>query len=144
MDSDKILRKPARLTPDEFEEMKKHAALGGDVAKHILHDIGDEHYLEFAYDIATYHHERWEGGGYPKGIKGEEIPLSARIMAIADVFDALVSKRCYKEAMPVDKAFDVIKSESGTHFDPKLVELFIKNKEMYASINASLSDQKPN
>ena len=142
--SDKILRKPARLTPDEFEEMKKHAALGGDVAKHILHDIGDEHYLEFAYDIATYHHERWEGGGYPKGIKGEEIPLSARIMAIADVFDALVSKRCYKEAMPVDKAFDVIKSESGTHFDPKLVELFIKNKEMYASINASLSDQNHN
>lgn len=140
--SDRILRKPAKLTPEEFEEMKKHAALGGDVAKRILHDIGDEHYLEFAYEIATYHHERWSGGGYPKGIKGEEIPLSARIMAIADVFDALVSKRCYKEAMPVEEAFKVIQDEAGTHFDPKLVELFIKNKEQYAEINAKLADKK--
>ena len=140
--SDRILRKPAKLTPEEFEEMKKHAALGGDVAKRILHDIGDEHYLEFAYEIATYHHERWSGGGYPKGIKGEEIPLSARIMAIADVFDALVSKRCYKEAMPVEEAFKVIQDEAGTHFDPQLVELFIKNKEQYAEINAKLADKK--
>ena len=140
--SDKILRKPGKLTPEEFEEMKKHAALGGDVAKRILDGIADEEYLNFAYDIATYHHEKWSGGGYPKGIKGEEIPLSARIMAIADVFDALVSKRCYKEPMPVDKAFEVIASESGTHFDPKLVEVFLKNKETYIEINEKLGDKE--
>ena len=139
--SDKILRKPAKLTTEEFEEMKKHATMGGEVAKRILHDIADEEYLKFANDIVTYHHERWSGGGYPKGIQGEDIPVAARIMAIADVFDALVSKRCYKEAMPVEEAFKVIESESGSHFDPKLVELFIKNKEQYAAINAALADK---
>ena len=126
--SDRILRKPAKLTPEEFEEMKKHAALGGDVAKRILHDIGDEHYLEFAYEIATYHHERWSGGGYPKGIKGEEIPLSARIMAIADVFDALVSRRSYKEPFTYEKAIEIMKEESGTHFDPNLMEVFLSDE----------------
>ena len=139
--SDKILRKPGKLTPEEYEEMKKHAALGGDVAKGIINDIADKEYLDFAYDIATYHHERWSGGGYPKGIKGEQIPLSARIMAIADVFDALVSKRCYKEAMPVEKAFKIIEEEAGTHFDPQLVKLFIKHKDEYAAINEKLADK---
>ena len=140
--SDKILRKPGRLTPEEFEEMKKHAALGGEVARKVLNDIADENHMKFASDIATYHHERWEGGGYPTGIKGEQIPLSARIMAIADVFDALVSKRCYKEAMSVDEAIQAIQSESGTHFDPKLVAVFLENKEKYIKINSELSDNK--
>ena len=140
--SDKILRKPGRLTTEEFEEMKKHASLGGEVAKKILDGIADEAYLSTAYDIATYHHERYGGGGYPTGISGEDIPLSARIMAIADVFDALVSKRCYKEAMPVEEAFQTIAEESETHFDPKLVELFLKNKDLYAQINESLADKE--
>ena len=140
--SDKILRKPGRLTPEEFEEMKKHASLGGDIARNILQGIADETYLSTAYDIATYHHERYGGGGYPKGISGEGIPLSARIMAIADVFDALVSKRCYKEPMSVDEAFKTIAEEAGTHFDPKLVGLFLKNKELYAEINRSLADKE--
>lgn len=140
--SDKILRKPGKLTPEEYEEMKKHATLGGEVARKILNDIADEDYINFAYDIATYHHERYAGGGYPKGIKGEEIPLSARIMAIADVFDALVSKRCYKEAMPVEQAFKVIEEESGTHFDPKLVEIFLNNKVKFEDINTSLADKE--
>lgn len=140
--SDKILRKPGKLTPEEFEEMKKHAALGGDVARNILSGLADESYLSTAYDIATYHHERYGGGGYPKGLTGEEIPLCARIMAIADVFDALVSKRCYKEPMPVDKAFETIEEGANTHFDPKLVGLFLKNKEKFAEINASLRDNE--
>ena len=139
--SDKILRKPGKLTPEEFEDMKKHAALGGDVAIGVLSDIGDEAYHQFAYNIASYHHEHWSGGGYPKGLVGEEIPLEARIMAIADVFDALVSERCYKDAMPVEEAFKVIKEESGTHFDPKLVALFIKHKDKYAEINSQLADK---
>ena len=139
---DEILRKPARLTPEEYEQMKKHAALGGDVAKRILDDIANQEYLSFAYDIATYHHERWIGGGYPEGLKGDEIPLEARIMAIADVFDALVSKRCYKEAIPIEEAFKIMENEAGTHFDPQLIALFLKYKEQYIAINNSLQDKK--
>lgn len=129
--SDKILRKPGKLTPEEFEEMKKHATFGGDVVRQVLSDVTDEEYVNFAADIATYHHERWDGKGYPKGLKGEEIPLSARIMAIADVFDALVSERVYKEAVSPTAAFIIMESESGTHFDPKLIEVFLRHKDEY-------------
>lgn len=138
---DTILRKPGRLTPEEFEIIKKHSASGGEIVKDILGDIADEEHVKFASDIATYHHERWDGKGYPYGLKGEEIPLCARIMAIADVFDALVSKRCYKNEVPVEEAFKIIEEESGTHFDPKLVEVFLKHKEKYAVVNASITDQ---
>ena len=127
--SDQILKQPRRLTKEEFEIMKKHARDGGVVVKRILDGITDEEYIRFAADIATYHHERWDGTGYPLGLTGEEIPLAARIMAIAEVFDALVSKRCYKDAIPFEEAFEIIESESGTHFDPKLVEVFLKEKE---------------
>ena len=127
--SDNILQKPAKLTEDEYDEMKKHAALGGNVVREVLSGVSDEEYLSMAADIATYHHERWDGTGYPNGLKKEEIPLCSRIMAIADVFDALISKRCYKEAIPVKEAIEVIKEESGSHFDPKLVEVFLRHKE---------------
>ena len=133
--SDTILKKPGKLTPEEFEEMKKHAALGGSVVREVLNGITDEEYLSFASDIATFHHERWDGTGYPKGIKGEEIPLSARIMAIADVFDALISERCYKKAFPADVAFKIIEEESGSHFDPKLVEVFLRHKDELLAAN---------
>lgn len=123
---DSILRKPGRLTDEEYGIMKTHASAGGDVVRQILKGITDEEYLKFASDIATYHHERWDGAGYPEGLAGEDIPISARIMAIADVFDALVSERCYKKAMPVDKALATIRLESGSHFDPKLAEIFLK------------------
>ncbi|MBO4933751.1 MAG: HD domain-containing protein [Clostridia bacterium] len=123
---DSILRKPGKLTDEEYEIMKTHASAGGDVVRQILKGITDEEYLKFASDIATYHHERWDGAGYPEGLAGEDIPISARIMAIADVFDALVSERCYKKAMPVDKALATIRLESGSHFDPKLAEIFLK------------------
>lgn len=124
--SDAILKKPARLTPDEYEQLKSHARMGGVIARRILSGITDESYLKFASDIATYHHERWDGSGYPMGLKGEEIPLCARIMAIADVYDAMTSERCYKNAIPPEEVVELIKKESGTHFDPKLVEVFLK------------------
>ena len=140
--SDKILRKPGRLTPEEYEEMKKHAAAGGTVVRQILEGIADEEYISFAADIATYHHERWDGKGYPEKLSGEDIPLSARIMAIADVFDALISKRCYKEPMSFDEAIKTIEEESGTHFDPKLVEVFLHNKEKYRPLASNQVKEK--
>ena len=130
--SDSILKKPAKLTSEEFEQMKKHASLGGKVVNEILEGITDEEYLSFASEIATGHHEKWDGSGYPFGLKGEDIPLPARIMAIADVFDALISKRCYKEAIPVDEAFEIIREGAGKHFDPKLVEVFLRHKNDFS------------
>ena len=126
---DSILKKPGKLTTEEFDQMKNHAAVGGTVVREVLNGITDEKYLSFASDIATYHHERWDGTGYPERLKGEDIPLSARIMAIADVFDALVSERCYKKAMSPEEAFDIIRDEAGTHFDPKLAKVFLDHKE---------------
>ena len=125
---DRILKKPGRLTAEEFEQMKQHAAVGGSVVREVFSGITDEEYLSFASDIATYHHERWDGTGYPSGLKGEEIPLSARIMAIADVFDALVSERCYKTAMSAEEAYEIIREGAGTHFDPQLSAVFINHK----------------
>ena len=129
--SDRILKKPAKLDVDEYNEMKKHAEVGGDVVREVLNGITDKSYQDFAADIATYHHEWWDGTGYPKKLKGEEIPLSARIMAIADVFDALISERCYKNPIPMDEAFNIIANESGTHFDPKLVEVFLNHRKEF-------------
>lgn len=122
--SDLILCKKGRLTDEEFNIMKTHTTIGGEIINHILNDLKDERYLNMAHDIALYHHEKWNGAGYPTGLKEEEIPLSARIMAIADVFDALVSKRCYKDAMPIDDAINIIIKDAGTHFDPNIVEVF--------------------
>ena len=132
--SDQILRKPGRLTPEEFEQMKQHAAEGGNVVRRVLSGITDEEYLSFAADIATYHHERWDGTGYPTGLAGETIPLSARIMAIADVFDALISERCYKRAMPPDKACEIIREEAGTHFDPHLARVFLDHRDDFIRV----------
>ncbi len=122
--SDLILCKKGRLTDEEFEKMKLHTTKGGEIINHILNDLKDEKFLKTAHDIAMHHHEKWNGSGYPMGLKEEEIPLSARIMAIADVFDALISKRCYKEAMPIDDAINIIIKDAGTHFDPNIVEVF--------------------
>ncbi|MBQ7625216.1 MAG: HD domain-containing protein [Clostridia bacterium] len=125
---DRILRKPGKLTPEEYELMKKHAEAGGDVVRQMLEGVTDEEYVRFASDVASCHHEKWDGTGYPRGLSGEEIPLCARIMAIADVYDALVSERCYKTAVPPEDALRIIKSESGTHFDPLLADAFIESR----------------
>ena len=129
---DRILKKPGKLTEEEFEQMKKHASAGGTVVREVLSGITDEEYLSFAADIATYHHERWDGTGYPEGLKGEQIPLPARIMAIADVFDALISERCYKKPLPPEEAFQIIREESGSHFDPKLAQVFLDHRDELA------------
>lgn len=122
---DSILQKPAKLTDAEFEIIKTHAAEGGRIVREVLGEIEEKEYVDIAVEVAAGHHEHWDGSGYPKGLSGSDIPISARIMAIADVFDALVSKRCYKQAMTPERAFMVIKDGSGTHFDPTLVDLFI-------------------
>ena len=129
--SDQILRKPGKLTPEEYEIMKTHAKEGGNVVRKILAGITDEDYLRFASDIATYHHERWDGTGYPFKLSKTEIPLSARIMAIADIFDALVSERCYKKAYSFEESIKIMEEESGSHFDPNLVKVFLKYKDKY-------------
>ena len=129
--SDTILRKEGRLTDEEFDEMKLHTRAGGKIVRDILEGITDEEHIAFASDIAMYHHERWDGTGYPSGLKGEEIPLPARIMAIADVYDALISERCYKKALQAKEAFGIIQRESGTHFDPKLAEVFLRHRESF-------------
>ena len=129
--SDSILKKPGRLTPAEYETMKKHATAGGAVVREVLGGVADEEYIAFAADLAAYHHEWWNGAGYPAGLSGAEIPLCARIMAIADVFDALISERCYKGPVPRETAFEIIRQEAGTHFDPQLVEVFLRHKDEF-------------
>ena len=127
--SDVILNKPGRLTDEEFAEMKKHTTAGKDIIESAIKLTGDSGYLREALNVAAYHHEKWDGSGYPTGIKGEEIPLSARIMAISDVFDALLSKRSYKEPMSYDTAFGIIEEGSGKSFDPVIVKVFLENRE---------------
>ncbi|MCR5691378.1 MAG: HD domain-containing protein [Eubacterium sp.] len=123
--SDTILLKPGKLTPEEYDQMKRHTTEGVLVFDQTIGAMEDKKYVELVHDVVGGHHEKWDGSGYPEGKKGEEIPLAARIMAVADVFDALVSKRCYKEAFSVEEAYDIIQKDSGKHFDPKLVEAFV-------------------
>ena len=122
---DVVLRKPGKFTDEEYAKMKTHSAEGARVLKKVLAEVEDTELVETAVNIAHYHHERWDGKGYPEGLEGENIPVEARIMALADVFDALVSKRCYKEAFTFDKAFSIIDEGLGTQFDPVLGKIFI-------------------
>ena len=122
---DAILRKPGRFTDEEFEVMKTHAAEGAKIVHQILEGTDDIDFHIIAENVAHYHHERWDGSGYPEGLKGEEIPIEARIMAIADVYDALVSKRVYKESMPFDKADAIIMDGMGKHFDKQLEKYYV-------------------
>ena len=126
---DAVLNKPGKLTEEEFEIMKTHTTAGEELLTHAKAELGESGYLNTAVEMAAYHHEWWNGKGYPYGISGAEIPLCARIMAVADVFDALTSKRCYKNAMPLEKAYAIIREESGTHFDPAVVEAFFAAAE---------------
>ena len=124
--SDMILKKPGRLTEEEFRMMQKHAAYGAEIIDDILGDVEDEEYIRVARAIALSHHERWDGRGYPSGMKGEEIPLCARIMAIADVFDALYEERVYKKAIrPLAKTMAMIEAERGCQFDPVITDVFM-------------------
>lgn len=139
--ADAILNKPGKLTEEEFEVMKTHTAAGQELLIRAKKELGESGYLNMAEEMAAYHHEWWNGKGYPYGINGEEIPLCARIMAVADVFDALTSKRCYKSAMPLEKAYAIIREESGTHFDPIVVEAFFAVVEDMDA-NVSIKEEK--
>ena len=126
---DSVLKAPRELTAQEWEVMKNHSQIGYDIISQSSNPI-----FKMAAEIALGHHEKWDGSGYPKGLSGEEIPECARIIAIADVFDALTMKRPYKEAWPVEKALEAMKQDVGTHFDPRLAELFFNNQDEILTI----------
>ena len=126
---DAILQKPGRLTPEEFELMKLHAQKGGEIIQESFSRMGNEEFLEMACEIARHHHEKWNGKGYPDGLKRKEIPLCARIMAIADVFDAVSADRCYRKALPLDTCFEIIQEGSGQDFDPIPAEIFLDMRD---------------
>ena len=136
---DAILNKPGKLTDEEFEIMKTHTTAGAEIITSAINMVSEEDsgYLKEARNLAHYHHEKWNGKGYPCGLKGEEIPLSARVMAVADVFDALVSKRSYKDGFPFEKAMGIIEEGSGSHFDPNIVKVFLEaSDEVKAIMNS--------
>jgi len=138
---DYILLKKGFLTDEEFKVMKKHPVIGYDALRNASGDLGSDFFLNMAMDVILYHHERWDGAGYPYGLKGEDIPLSARIVSIADVYDALTSRRPYKEAFSHDKAIDIMKNEDGK-YDPELFNLFIKNAEKFNKIRIEFSEEQ--
>lgn len=139
---DAILKKPGKLTDEEFSIMKTHTIRGAEIVEEIVGISEDKVYIKTAQDIALSHHEKWDGNGYPYRLEKEKIPLCARIMALADVFDALVTKRCYKESMSMDEAFDIIKSGSGTQFDPTLVEIFLASRSEIEVLTKLYSEDK--
>jgi putative two-component system response regulator len=135
--SDAILNKPGRLTPEEFEEMKEHTKKGVAAIKRFNGREEDQPFLKYAEIVAGTHHEKWDGSGYPSALKGREIPLLGRLMAIADVYDALTSARPYKSAFSAEESAKIIMEGSGAHFDPVLVEVFSKIKDDFASVAGS-------
>ncbi|OHD77650.1 MAG: hypothetical protein A2355_14135 [Spirochaetes bacterium RIFOXYB1_FULL_32_8] len=137
--SDNILKKPGKLTFDEFEVMKTHSVIGGEILENAYKHYTNFNFLKVGKDIALYHHEKWNGTGYPLGLKGEEIPVAARIVAIVDVFDALVSKRIYKVAYSKADTFTIIKEERGRHFDPYIFDVFFEYKDKFIEIGKRVS-----
>lgn len=132
---DNILKKPGRLTEEEYEIMKQHTLIGGKILVNADNDI-----MKLALELAISHHEKWDGTGYPNSLKGENIPLSGRITALADVFDALSNKRVYKPAFPLDKTFAIIEEQTGIHFDPQLAKVFLSIKDQVAEVYERLKD----
>ena len=138
---DRILLKPGRFTPEEFEIMKTHTTLGRDAIEHAERSLSIEvDFLKFAKEIAYSHQEKWDGSGYPEGLSGDDIPISARLMAVADVYDALISRRVYKEGMPHEKAVAIIEEGSGSHFDPDVADTFLEAAETFRDIARRYAD----
>lgn len=133
---DAILLKPGRLTPDEFDHMKQHAAIGAQILANSSSPL-----LQLAHKLAIEHHEKWDGSGYPNGLKGEQISVEGRIVAIADVFDALTSKRPYKEAWGVEEALENMQAQAGKHFDPHLINLFVNKLDAIIAIKNTYQEQ---
>lgn len=141
--SDEILLKPGKLTPDERREIEQHPLISSQCLRRIEEKLGSANFLEMAHEIALYHHERWDGQGYPFGRRGEAIPLSARIVAIADVYDALVSERVYKPAFPHDQCVAMIRQGAGSQFDPDLVEVFLSIENRFADVSQRIRKHDP-
>jgi putative two-component system response regulator len=137
---DSILFKPGKLEPDEWKLMKKHTVYGYEALKRAEENMLRSDFLVMATEIAHSHHERWDGIGYPLQLAGDAIPISGRIMAIADVYDALVNRRAYKEAYPHEKAVEIIRDSSGSHFDPDTVNAFLDNEQDFNKIEIEFSD----
>jgi putative two-component system response regulator len=137
---DQILLKPGKLTTDEFSVMKTHTSIGKDTLDAALDKFPDAQFLRFARDIVACHHERFDGSGYPAGLAGEDIPLCARIVAVADVYDALTSERVYKEAYDHESAREIIVAEAGRHFDPRLIDAFLRVETRFISIAERMRD----
>jgi HD-GYP domain-containing protein (c-di-GMP phosphodiesterase class II) len=131
---DRILLKPGKLDAEEFTIMKTHAELGGQALNVAEQELGSTSFLKYAREIATTHHEKWNGKGYPRGLKGDEIPVSGRLMAVADVYDALISKRVYKEAFSHDKAMDILREGRGEHFDPDILDALLAIEPQFVKI----------
>lgn len=129
---DSLLLKSGKLTQEEFEEMKEHTTIGANILREVAAKYPNNKLIEIGIEITQYHHEKWDGSGYPEGLAGDNIPLSARIIALADLYDALRSKRVYKQPFSHKKACDIIKADSGKHLDPRIVELFIQNEQEFA------------
>ena len=139
--ADSILLKPGRLTPEEFEVMKAHTTIGRDAIERAEEALGmPVEFLRFAKEMAYSHQEKWDGSGYPQGIAGDDIPVSARLMAVADVYDALSSRRVYKPPMPHAEAASIIREGRGRHFDPDMVEAFVRLEEEFCRISAQYTD----
>ncbi len=140
---DAVLNKPGKLNDMEYEIMKTHTTAGKAVIDQVIAQVPNCAYLKDARDMAHYHHEKWNGTGYPEKLAGEDIPLSARVMAVADVFDALVSKRIYKPSMPLEKAFDIIRNDAGSHFDPDVVKAFFAAEEEVIKVEEMFQSEFP-
>jgi putative two-component system response regulator len=141
---DHVLLKPGKLTPDEWVIMKTHAQLGADAIDMAVADIDEPvSFLTFARQIVLSHHERWDGSGYPQGLSGDAIPLAARLMAVADVFDAMISRRVYKEPIPLAEVRASMSAERGRHFDPELIDAFIEGFEDFCAIAKLHPDEPP-
>jgi putative two-component system response regulator len=138
---DRILLKPGRFEPQEFAIMKTHCKLGRDAIQHAEDQLGLEvEFLKYAKEIAYYHQEKWDGSGYPEGLAGDAIPISARLMAVADVYDALISRRVYKDGMPHEKAVAIIAEGRGTHFDPDIADAFVALAEQFQAVARRYAD----
>lgn len=131
---DRILLKAGKLDAEEFTIMKTHAELGGEALKVAEEGLGSTSFLKYAREIANTHHEKWNGKGYPKGLKGNEIPIAGRLMAVADVYDALISKRVYKEAFSHQKAMDILREGRGEHFDPDVLDALLAIEPEFVKI----------
>jgi putative two-component system response regulator len=137
---DRIVLKPGKLTPEEFEVMKTHAALGADKLEAVQRQFPGNALLDMGIAIAKFHHEKWNGDGYPLGLAGEAIPLAARIMAVVDVYETLRAKRCYKDAFSHEQSVGIIVSSSETHFDPEIVKAFVDLQEEFRAVRDEMND----